>query len=634
MGEIEQVNDGQAGSDRDNGSEAEEEEERGAELDGDSEAESSVDDEIEGFDVKPEDKEFFKELLHAAPPEAVIELTGKSRRASSSSSSSDTSPITKRLKGTKVFTKVESLAELAPDVHRSKRVKLFAEDHMFRSKDKWTEEELEEYEDDVYVFARAAGFSNAQAGLEVGKAVGVWKTERGLTMSSQLLTTAGSDKASAGIGKLSEEAKKKRKKEKKARQKQKRLERARSSRATSTANSETRHQDLQNLQSTGHPKLQNSQSHYVAEAVTAPKTFTKDDKVLSAADEKSVGLALKRKLEKKAEKKKRRKMAKLGPKKSEYFSGPVPATTSKSKDVGAPMSRQDGKRQIKEAKRLLAEKKLDEDGIDAIRIKQLAREAKQAVEKAPVLVKETPAKKKKQKISVSTTAEPELAGKEKKTRKHNKNRNKNRLPEEEHVITYTSIDTDVGKANQSMSKKREHDGSPKSNVAQESGHERKTVLSSFKNLLTEHGASSSSPKTMPQSAQGSADETQRPSKRRDRGEQKSDAKNEDFEMPEAGEGTIAMHAIPASDSVFELIETGETSSRRKRKRRKARAIEANDESSELGGTAKSSALAELTNSQKLHDDRPHNSKRRALSADAMESDRRPSAQSSKVHHSQ
>jgi hypothetical protein len=673
--EIEQDNGSEAWSgvegEQDDERDAREESELRDEQDNDSEPESSVDNEFEGFDVKPEDKEFFDDLLQAAPPEAVMELTGKTRRVTSQASSGSSSDL-KKTKRPKIFAEVEALSDIAADTKRIKRVKLFAEDHPFRHKDMWTGDELQEYEDDVYEFAKAAGFSDVQAGVEVGKAVGVWKTERGIKLPSELFMDTPSEIKPPIPGKLSKEDKERRKAEKKARRKLKRdagqssrasssaisqtqiqesaptpgklskedkarrkaekkarhkLSRnaAQSSRATSSAISETKVSELQNIQTLKGPNLQSSQSYYVAEERlgSAAETSSRDELALSAADEKSVGFALKEKRKEKAEKRRLRKMAKLGPKKSEYFSNAVSDPAPKPKNVGDSMSRQQEKKQIKEAKQLSAKKEKDEQD----QIKQMAREAKQAVNKAPVLVKQTPAKTKEQDVPATTTIEPELAKNEKKTRRQKKNRNKNKLPEDQPGHHETSSVIVEGNESESMQKKRRHDGSPTSNLAHNTGKEGKIALSSFKKLVVENGASFSSQRAFSQSGPDAATETHRPAKPRDQGKRELKAKNEGLKMPHASEATIAKPVIPASDHLFESIETNETASQRKRKRRKAK-------SGEVSMIANVAALTEVTNSQELHEDRPHNHKRRALSADALVAAARPSVQSSKVHHSQ
>jgi hypothetical protein len=63
-------------------------------------------------------------------------------------------------------------------------VKSFAAEHLFREKDDWTEAELQEYKDDVYGFATAAGMSHLQADLEVKKATGAWLSEQGIPLDS------------------------------------------------------------------------------------------------------------------------------------------------------------------------------------------------------------------------------------------------------------------------------------------------------------------------------------------------------------------------------------------------------------------------------------------------------------------
>jgi hypothetical protein len=626
---------------QDNGSEAEE--------DAEVEAESGVEDEFEGFDVHPEDKEFFNELLDITPPEAVMEFIGKTRLATPQPLS-NTTPGAQKTKHAKIFAEVQTLSDIAPDVQRAKRVKIFAEDHPFREQDRWTEDELEEYKDDVHGFAKAAGFSDLHADLEVGKAMGAWKIERGISLplpdESALLRATSSGRESV------KESKKRRKAEKKARRKLNKREKE-SSRYYSAVPESTMQISSIPL-ALKQPKLQSSQSYYVKQATTAssPKKSSRSDVSLSTEDEKSVGHALKQKRMKKAEKKKLRKKAKLGPKKSEYFSNNLrddPAPSAKPKDADIPkdqLEHREQRRQLKEPKKLLANAAHKGHGAHLDPANQMAQEAKKAVTKAPLLVKEVSTKKKEHEAATKMPTEPELVEKKRKNRNHKRNRNKNRLPEE---LSGKETPASVAiQAEEEMSdlppKKKVRDESQKSNSAGEAGKVRTSNLASSKPSIVEYEESrdpSSSQQTFSQlgsgAGDGAGDGTGRPSKRRDRGRgRKPKSKNEDLEMPNPRELAVGEAAIPGSDYLMKSIETNEPSSKKKRKRSKSKSRDENVESSEVGGAADIEPLTELTdtNSKKWKEKVLGPAKRRARSVDAMEVDSRPSNQSSKVHHSQ
>jgi len=130
--------------------------------DGESQDEDAdMEDEFAGFDVTPEEKEFLSELLDVAPWEEVMEITGKARRITS-----------------------QSVSDIIPAAETVESIKNFAAEHPFREKGHWTKAELQEYKDDVYGFATAAGMSKFQADLEVKKATGAWKSERGLPLDN------------------------------------------------------------------------------------------------------------------------------------------------------------------------------------------------------------------------------------------------------------------------------------------------------------------------------------------------------------------------------------------------------------------------------------------------------------------
>jgi hypothetical protein len=613
--------------------EGEEEEEQGKEI----EAESAVEDEFEGFDVNPVEKEFFNDLLQIAPPEAVMELTGKTRRISPQALP-EVAPDFQRTKRAKIFAEVESLSDIAPDAQRTQRVKIFAEDHPFRERKKWIDDELQEYKDDIHEFAKAAGFSDLQADVEVGKAVGAWKIERGITLPSQPPIEAATDETKSESVK---EFKRRRKAEKKARRRLARIEKQ-SSRSASFSVAETKAQSSQNLLTLDGPKLQTSQTYYVKQptAASTSKNSTRDNVSLSTTDEKSVGLTLKEKRRKKAKEKRLRKKAKLGPKKSDYFPttpGADPAPPLKSTDVEAPNlqpSRQEEKRRLKEAKKLLAKVADEGHAAHLDRVKQMAQEAKQAVKKALLLVKEVSAEEQDQKDLSKTTTEPEPVETKKKNRNHKRHRNKNRLMDEQSVNNVTTGSVAVADEALDMPpKKRSHDGSQKSSLAEDAVKGHRPDLASAKTSAVKH--EDNSQKTFSQSAPDAGDGTGRPNKRRDRGlGRKPKSKTGDSEMRDAGEPAVAEAAISASHSLLESIETTEPSSQKKRKQSKAKAGEGNIDSADAGGAAAVEPLTELPDTNVKLGGRVRYSKTRATSADAVEVDVRPSNQSSKVHHSQ
>jgi hypothetical protein len=354
---------------------------------------------------------------------------------------------------------------------------------------------------------------------------------------------------------------------------------------------------------------------------------------LSTTDEKSVGLTLKEKRRKKAKEKRLRKKAKLGPKKSDYFPttpGADPAPSLKSTDVEAP----NVKPSRQEAKKLLAKVADEGHGAHLDRVKQMAQEAKQAVQKALLLVKEVSAEEQDQKDLGKTTTEPEPVETKKKNRNHKRHRNKNRLMNEQSINNVTTGSVVVADDALDMPpKKRSHDGSQKSGLAEDAVKGHRPDLASAKTSAVKH--EDNSQKTSSQSAPDAGDGTGQPNKRRDRGRgRKPKSKTGESEMRDAGEPAIAEAAIPASHSLLESIETIEPSSQKKRKQSKAKAGEGNIDSADAGEAAAVEPLTELPDTNVKLGGRVRYSKKRATSADAVEVDVRPSNQSSKVHHSQ
>jgi hypothetical protein len=119
--------------------------------------EEEDDDDFEGFDIDPSQKEFMKELLAIAPEEEVELLSP---------------PPSKKHKH-KVPTPSKQ-----PEIKES--VQDFASTHPIYDKRKWAEEDVEEYQHDIFKFATAAGLGPHQARVQVMLAVGLWKMSKGL----------------------------------------------------------------------------------------------------------------------------------------------------------------------------------------------------------------------------------------------------------------------------------------------------------------------------------------------------------------------------------------------------------------------------------------------------------------------
>ena len=123
------------------------------------------DDDFEGFDIDPSQKEFMKELLAIAPEEEV-ELLSPPPSKKHKHKHSDKVPAPSKSPSKQ------------PDVKES--VQNFASTHPIYDKRKWAEEDVEEYQHDIYQFATAAGLGPHQARVLVMLAVGLWKMSKGL----------------------------------------------------------------------------------------------------------------------------------------------------------------------------------------------------------------------------------------------------------------------------------------------------------------------------------------------------------------------------------------------------------------------------------------------------------------------
>ncbi len=573
-----------------------------------SEAEEEAEDVFESYNVNPENKEFFQKLLDIAPPEAVMKLTGKSRRAKPRTLPDSKLPdsIVEPTSRTS-WMPPEFLSIDAANDQKINRVKIFTEQHSFGAQENWTEDDIQEYKDDVYGFAKAAGFSNLHAQLEVGKAMGAWKGKRGIPV---LLPEDSKGE------KLAKEAREKKKAQKKARRKLNRMEKLSSRNSAAIP-------ELKMPSSQNHSKPSKTQSaqtyHYLKQAAAAfaPKIPSPNDLSLSTADEKSVGLALKTRRLKKGEEKLRKK-AKLGPKKSEYFSksdskaSPVStddqdelAPPPKPKNVEPPKVRRDKqeeRRYLKNAKKQLEKPAQKELGASPDPIQQIAQEAKKAINKAPPLANEASVAKKVGTV-LTTPAEPESVEKKNTGRNHERKRkrNKNRLSENDSGKEVASGSMMGGDRKMDMSrKKRSHDEFQKPNIE----------------------------KNLPQHNPNTGDGTKRERGDRGRGRTRKN-KHEDLEATNAREPKLS--PIPASNHLLESIETNQVPSKKKRKRSKSGAGEVNIETGELGEKAIVDPLAEVVN---INAQRLSHSKKRARDAVALDAEVRLSNQSSKVHHSQ
>jgi hypothetical protein len=637
----------------------------------DSEVESDVD-EFEGFDVNPEDKEFFQKLLDIAPPDAIMELS--KARGTTTQPPTTTAPVP-RPDLSRMFPEVQSISALAPDVQRAKRVKIFAEDHPFRARDRWTEDDVQEYKDDVFGFAKAAGFSDVHAELEVGKAMGAWKIERGMPLplpeDTRFVETQTNENESV------EEYKRRRKAAKKERRRLARLGKQ-NSRNTSVV-SENTSQSSQFHVKLEHPTFQSAESYYANTSGTgqARKNSRDSDMSLSRADEKSIGLALKKK--KKAEKKRLKKLAKLGPKKSEYFpkststSSAVPTLPPRTDDAELSktlLAYQERRRLKEEKKRARAAREVPDSQPLAPKIKvvelpkhslallekrqlanakeqskaahpgkgrlpdqlqRMALQAKYAVMKAPLLVMEGATQNRGLQASYKATTEPEQIVKKNKTGKiRSRKRNKNRLADE------ASGDHEAPGGTQTQDETTKLQPL-KSTVAEDADQGQGAELTFPKKSIGKHqnGEDLSRAQEMPSPVVPDVDDSGRPTKRRNR-EGKSNTGNQDLEMTESSRPFVAETAIPTSDHLLESIETNDPSSKKKRKRSKSKAGEDLFNPTEEGKAAAVDPLTERadTNSSKQQERRLEHAKKRARSADATEIEARPSNQSSKVHHSQ
>jgi hypothetical protein len=123
------------------------------------------DDDFEGFDIDPSQKEFMKELLAIAPEEEV-ELLSPPPSKKHKHKHSDKSPAPSKSPSKQ------------PEIKES--VQDFASTHPIYDKRKWAEEDVEEYQHDIYQFATAAGLGPHQARVQVMLAVGLWKMSKGL----------------------------------------------------------------------------------------------------------------------------------------------------------------------------------------------------------------------------------------------------------------------------------------------------------------------------------------------------------------------------------------------------------------------------------------------------------------------
>jgi hypothetical protein len=122
------------------------------------------DDPFDGFDVAPDAKEFLQELLpHVSQAERG--LLQKAREG-------DTYNGDRRLSSFQGETDfLEYLKNTVQD---------FAKEHPFWEQERWAEDDLSEFENDIHEFAAAAGMNEKQADVEVLSAVQHWKSSRGL----------------------------------------------------------------------------------------------------------------------------------------------------------------------------------------------------------------------------------------------------------------------------------------------------------------------------------------------------------------------------------------------------------------------------------------------------------------------
>jgi hypothetical protein len=132
-----------------------------------SSAEETEEGPLDGFDVAPDQKEFLKELL----PHASQSELGLLQKAKNDG----------QYAGTRRLSTFEDEMDFLEYLKTS--VQDFAREHPFWTKTDWEDEDKSEFEDDVHDFATAAGMKPHQAQVEVMRALGAWKTERGLPLA-------------------------------------------------------------------------------------------------------------------------------------------------------------------------------------------------------------------------------------------------------------------------------------------------------------------------------------------------------------------------------------------------------------------------------------------------------------------
>jgi hypothetical protein len=146
-------------------------------IDEESSASEGEHDPFAGFDVAPEEKEFLQELL----PHASQEERGLLQRARES----DNYGGARRLSS---FQDEHEFQEYTKNT--------VATEHPFWQSQKWSDDDMSEFEADVHEFAVAAGMGEDQADVEVVHAVGLWKSARGLKAAKPANIAVGTDNSS------------------------------------------------------------------------------------------------------------------------------------------------------------------------------------------------------------------------------------------------------------------------------------------------------------------------------------------------------------------------------------------------------------------------------------------------------
>lgn len=184
----------------------------------DSDAESSPaedEDPLDGFDVNPEEKEFLKDLV----PHASQEERGLLQKAKESDDYT----------GSRRLSTFQNEGEFL--TYLKSTVQEFAKEHPFWSLDKWTDDDVAEFETDIHEFATAAGMGEEQAEAEFRRAFELWKHARGLVDTEMEVEVEApspisskkrkrEDKPILASGPAGDDAKRQRKEEKKARRKE------------------------------------------------------------------------------------------------------------------------------------------------------------------------------------------------------------------------------------------------------------------------------------------------------------------------------------------------------------------------------------------------------------------------------